>query len=80
MSLTKEGFRDFMKAVLPTDGSTLFKWSTWDTDNADVVVTETLVVARRANVNRRPWVASQYVFDANFAMHCPIACVSDQDM
>lgn len=77
----KEHFREFMRDVLPTDKYTVFRWSTWDTDNADIVIpTEDLVVARRQNVDARYRMPSRRVFDAIFTLHCPFACVSDKSL
>ena len=55
MRKKKEYFRELMRGVLLTDMYyTIFRWSTWDTDNADPVTpTEDLIRARRANVRAR---------------------------
>ena len=79
VSEMKEHFREFMREVLPTDKYTVFRWSTWDTDNADIVIpTEDLIVARRQNVAARYRMPSRGVFDAIFTVNCPFACVSDK--
>lgn len=79
MSEKKEYFRQFMRGVLSTDKYTVFRWSTWDTSNADIVIpTEDLIRQRRANVSARYRMPSRRVFDAIFTMHCPFACISDK--
>lgn len=68
-----------MRGVLPTDMCTVFRWSTWDTDNADIVIpTEDLIRARRANVRARYRKPSRRVFDAIFTMHYPFGVISDK--
>lgn len=65
-----------MRGVVPTDLYTVFRWSTWNTDNADIVIpTEDLIRARRANVRARYRMPSRRVFDT---MHCPFGCTSDK--
>lgn len=79
MSEIKEHFREFMRSVLPTDRYTVFRWSTWDTSDADIVVpTEDLIVARRRNLVDRYRMPQRRIFDAIFTMHCPFGCIDDK--
>ena len=76
MSEIKEHFREFMRGVLPTGMYTVFRWSTWDTSNADIVIpTGDLIRARRANVRGWYRMPSRRVFET---MHYPFGCISDK--
>lgn len=81
MSELKELFREFMRSVLPTDKYTVFRWSTWDTENADIVIpTEDVIVARRRNVADRYLMPRRHVFDAVFSMHCPFVLIDNKSI
>ena len=74
----KEIIRRFLRDVFPTDRYTVFRWSTWDTENADIVIPEEdLVVARRQNVANRYKMPSRGLFEAIFTMHCPFVVIND---
>lgn len=79
ISELKEIFREFMRSVVPTDKYTVFRWSTWDTENADIVIpTEDLIVARRRNVADRYLMPQRQVFDAVISMHCPFKFIDNK--
>lgn len=78
ISVLKENLRNFLKGVFKTDKYTVFRWSTWDEIDADIVIpTEDLIVARRRNVADRYKMPPRFLFDAIFTIHCPFAVISD---
>lgn len=81
ISELKELFREFMRSVLPTDKYTVFRWSTWDTDNADIVIPrEDVIVARRRNVADRYLMPQRHVFDAVISMQCPFPLIDNKSL
>ena len=79
MSEIKQHLREFMRSVLPTDRYTVFRWSTWDTSDADIVIpTEDLIVSRRRNVTDRYRMPQRSTFDAIFTMGCPFSSINDK--
>lgn len=68
-----------MRSVRNVDKYVIFRWSTWDTDDADIVIpTEDVIVARRQNVANRYNMPQKRAFDAIFSVHCPFAIISDK--
>lgn len=75
----KQHIRQFMRSVRNVDQYTIFRWSTWDTDNADIAIpTEDLIVARRQNVANRYRMPQKRAFDAIFSLECPFGVISDK--
>lgn len=71
VSEMKEGFREFMREALPTDKYTVFRWSTWDEEKADIVIpTE--------ESSPEYDMPSRGVFDAIFTVHCPFYFLEDR--
>lgn len=75
----KRHIRQFMRSVRNVDQYVIFRWSTWDTEDADIVIpTEDLVVARRQNVANRYRMPQKRAFDAIFCLGCPFGVISDK--
>lgn len=66
----KEAITNFLKEVYDTSDATNFKWVTWDTEDADIVLSD---FPDLRNANTAP------VFDVMVELHCEIGCPDHDD-
>lgn len=67
IGVVKDAITEFLKEVYATSDATNFNWTTWDTEDADIVLS---AFPDLRNANTAP------VFDVIVELHCEISCSS----